>query len=167
MKIRSLTEADYSQSLPMLQALHNLHVKQFPEIFGMTAEALPMEEFHSYLRGDIIYSVAAEAENGVLQGICLAERREKTSEDPRWCSREFMYIKALYVSEVFRGSGIGRALAEEVARRAHTSGIDRVELDVMMMADGAFGFYRRIGFLPRASSMTYRWNEKNEEEKLI
>ena len=167
MKIRSLTETDYSQALPMLQALHNLHVKHYPEIFGMTAEALPMEEFHSYLRGGITYSVAAEAENGVLQGICLAERREKTSEDPRWHSREFMYIKALYVSEIFRGRGIGKALAEEVARRAHISGINRVELDVMMMSDGAFEFYRRIGFLPRACSMTYQWNENNEEEKLV
>ncbi len=164
MNIRSLVETDYNQILPMLQALHALHVKYRPDVFGATAQALPLEEFHSYLCGEDTYCVISEGEDGVLQGVCLAERRDKNSEDPRWRSRTLVYIKALYVPEDYRKGGIGKALVEEVRTRARQSGISCVELQVVLMPDGAFEFYQSIGFQPQLCSMTYRCDEKCEKE---
>lgn len=162
MKIRSLTENDYSQALSMLQKLHALHVAHRPDLFRATEEALPIEEFRSYLEGDAVYSVAAEGEGGALVGVCLAARRSKPSQDPRWYARDLIYLEALYVPEEYRRHGIGKALVDAVRVQARRDGVSRIELQVWLMPGGAFDFYRSIGFEPQHCSMTDRFDEKEE-----
>lgn len=162
MKIRPLTQADYSQALSMLQKLHTLHVNHRPDLFRATEEALPVEEFRSYLEGEAVYSVAAEGEDGTLEGVCLAARRSKPSQDPRWHDRDLVYLEALYVPEEYRRRGVGKALVEAVRVQARRSGVMCVELQVWLMPGGAFDFYRSIGFQPQHCSMTDKFNENEE-----
>lgn len=164
MKIRTLQSADYPQVLAMIQQLHAIHVKHRPDIFGDTSEALPKEEFQARLLDENILSVVAEREDGALLGVCLAEWRERTSDDPRWKGEKFAYIKDLYVQETCRKGGIGHTLMEEVSRRAQNAGADCVELQVVLMPDGAFDFYQKIGFAPKTCSMRYQFKKKGERD---
>lgn len=167
MTIRPLSAADYSQLLPMFQALHALHVKHRPDLYGETADALPLEEFQSHLSGHSDCSVVAEGEGGSLLGVCLTEWRDKPSDAPRWKSRKLVYVKALYVPPERRKSGIGRALMEDVGHRAQRLGADRVELQVVCMEENAFDFYQSVGYVPKAYSMIHLLNKKEEKNNDI
>lgn len=162
MNIRSLRETDYGQVLSMLQKLHALHVTHRPDLFRATEEALPIEEFRSYLEGGDVYSAAAEGEGGVLEGVCLAVRRSKPSQDPRWHDRDLIYLEALYVPEEYRRRGVGKALVDAVRAQARRHGVRLIEFQVWLMPDGAFDFYRSIGFQPQYCSMTDRFHEEEE-----
>lgn len=163
MKVRTIKIVDYPQVLLMIQQLHAFHVKGRPDLYLDTAEVLTQEEFRAHLLEKGALSVVAEAEDGALLGVCLAEWRER-SGDPRWNGEKSAYINDLYVRKSYRGEGIGHALMEEVSNRAQNAGADCVELQVVLMSGGAFSFYQKFGFTPRSCSMRYQFKEKGEKD---
>ena len=63
-----------------------------------------------------------------------------------WWATEDCWLEDLYVRDEARGGGVGRALVEEVLRRAAERGCARVELDVNTDNPPALALYRSLGF---------------------
>ena len=90
------------------------------------------------VRDDAEYLLAGESEP-----VAVAQVRYRWSV---WWATEDCWLEDLYVRDDARGGGAGRALAEEVLRRAADRGCARVELDVNTENPAALALYRSLGF---------------------
>lgn len=71
-----------------------------------------------------------------------------------WTGSEDCWLEDVYVADAARGSGLGRALVEEVLRRARERGCGRVELDVDVVNAPARRLYEALGFRDKGEGGT-------------
>lgn len=114
----------------------------FGEYAGLVAEALCFQNFDRELEalpgqyappgGVLLLARDADAATG-----CVALRRLDAGTGE---------MKRLYVREAYRGSGLGRRLAEAVIEAARTRKYGRIVLDTLPKLAPAIALYRDLGF---------------------
>jgi putative acetyltransferase len=79
--------------------------------------------------------------DGAVAG-CVALRPLDDVDYPNACE-----MKRLYVRQAYRGSGLGRQLAEAIMDEARANGYDRVLLDTLDDMEAARALYDDLGFV--------------------
>lgn len=55
------------------------------------------------------------------------------------------YLEDIYISQEYRGGGLGKMLLAEIAKRAAARGFERIDFQVMNRNTPAINFYRSLG----------------------
>jgi ribosomal protein S18 acetylase RimI-like enzyme len=98
--------------------------------------------------------VVAE-EEGEAVGMAYAETRTPS----RFSDERTLEISGVVVRSGHRGRGVGRALADEVARFADEIGVGWMEVKTFWPNEHAMGFWRALGFTPRVVQLTAKAEE--------
>ena len=77
-----------------------------------------------------------------------------------WKGRKGLYLEDLFVSEDFRGLGIGKALMLFLAEIAKSEGCARFEWSVLKWNQPAISFYEHLGAVRMEEWVGYRLNEQ-------
>lgn len=80
-----------------------------------------------------------------------------------WTGRRGIYLEDLYVRPSARGTGAGRALIAELARRAIHAGCARLDWAVLDWNESAIGFYEALGARRMSDWLIYRLTRPNLE----
>jgi GNAT superfamily N-acetyltransferase len=145
LEIRPATEGD----VPLILDL----VRELAEYEQLSGEVVATEEdFRDSLFGD---RRVAEALLGYVEGeavgFVLFFHNFST-----FLGRPGIYLEDLYVRPAFRGSGMGRALLNRVARLARDRDCGRLEWSVLKWNEPAIGFYESLGAAPMDGWTVYR-----------
>lgn len=89
--------------------------------------------------------------DGRIAGVCAYFTRRWSPAD----ATSGVWVDSLIVDEPFRRRGIGRALLEEVRKRAQAAGCDSVNLDTEPDWKEALAFYDALGFKREAITLTW------------
>ena len=73
-----------------------------------------------------------------------------------WRGRHGIWLEDLFVRPAARGTGLGRALLQELARTCVERGYPRFEWWVLDWNAPAVGFYRSLGAVPQDEWTTFR-----------
>jgi len=135
-RIRDLTPSD-------MDAAWSLNQANVPAVGSETRSA--MDELLAWS------SIALAAESaGAFVGFCLVMPPGTTYDSPNYryfCDRyaDFVYLDRVAVDDARRGQGVGRALYDEVARRASAEWFC-LEVNVQPPNPESFAFHTRLGF---------------------
>ncbi len=143
--IRKATPADVGDILQLIRDL--AAYEREPDAVQATVESLSATLF-----GPTPSAEALVAEvDGEVVGVALYFTNFST-----WSGRDGLYLEDLYVRPEVRGTGMGKALLQRIARVAVTRGCARVEWSVLDWNTPARDFYRSIGAKPMSDWTVHR-----------
>ena len=123
------------------------HYERLAEQVTMTEEKLDRALF-----GERRYAETLIAEDGdEAVGFALFFHNFST-----FLAQPGIYLEDLFVKPEYRGSGVGRALLEALARTAIERDCGRMEWAVLDWNESAIGFYERLGAQPNSDWTVYR-----------
>jgi GNAT superfamily N-acetyltransferase len=149
-RVRPAREADFPQIIGMLRALGTL---QHPWRLFRVRAGLLADTADRYRRavatpdGDALLLVAEADDRIVGTAFGLVVVPSSLSDEVA------VELSGVFVRPSHRGRRIGAALTSEVARFARRRGIGIVVLKTFAENEGAFRFWERVGFRPRAVQM--------------
>lgn len=147
--IRNALLSDYSDIDCFMKELHNIHVKNRPDMYAKTEHVYSLEEYKKILNEknmEVLVCVISEK----IVGMCVITYKNST-QNPIMVSTPIAYIEDIYVMEEYRLKGIGKELYECVREKAKMRGCKRIELMVWEFNSSAKEFYCKNGMTVQRS----------------
>ena len=146
MFIRNIRKSDYKAVDNLLLQLHQQDVTSRPDLFSPTDHYMTKESFDNLVESRHVMTILAQQRMEIL-GCCFVSMLEKSGD----AHIKTAYIDLLVVDEKHRRKGIGKALFNEVQRRARKVGAKRVNLTVWSYNKIAESAYESYGMTPLRS----------------
>ena len=144
MFIRNIRKSDYSAIDDLLLQIHQVDVDGRPDMFRPIEQYMTRDSFESLVANKNVISILAQ-ERGEIIGCCFVSMLERSG----MAHMKSAYIDLLVVDEKHRRKGVGRAIFEEVQRRAKKVGAKRIDLMVWSHNQIAESAYQSYGMVPQ------------------
>lgn len=146
MVIRNIRKSDYAAVDALLLQIHQVDVDGRPDMFSPIDRYMTKDSFESLVENKEIISILAQ-EKGEIIGCCFVSMMERSG----MVHMKSAYIDLLVVDERHRRKGVGKALFQEVQKRAKRVGAKRIDLMVWSHNEIAEHAYRSYGMVPQRS----------------
>ena len=146
MSVRAAAPADVPVLLELVREL--AAYEREPDAVEATEELLAAALFGP---APVASCSVALDDGGVVVGFALWYVTFST-----WKGRPGLWLEDLFVRPAARGTGLGRALLQELARTCVERGYPRFEWWVLDWNAPAIGFYRSLGAVPQDEWTTFR-----------
>lgn len=144
MLIRNIRRSDYEAIDRLLLQIHQVDVSGRPDLFTPIEQYLSRDSFESLIGNREMITILAET-RGEVVGCCFVSMLTRSG----MVKMKTAYIDLIVVDEKYRRRGIGRAIFQEVQRRARRVGAKRVDLMVWSHNRTAVNAYEAYGMVPQ------------------
>jgi ribosomal protein S18 acetylase RimI-like enzyme len=155
--IRSARPDDYASALPLFRQVHELHVRERPDLYKENPTPVGKQDFESRL-DDGAHRIFVAAAGAQIVGIVVT-KEEDIPENSFVKARKVLLVDSLCVSETYRNQGVGKKLMRYVIDFGRSLGVDSVELGVSERNAAAILFYESIGMTTKHRKMELKTNE--------
>jgi GNAT superfamily N-acetyltransferase len=132
----TIRQAKVEDSSAILSLINELAVfEKEPESVNLNVSDI--EQF-GFGENPLFQCLVAEVENKVI-GMALYYQRFSTWKGPTY------HLEDLIVTEASKGKGLGTQLYKAFIEKAYTSGVERIEWNVLDWNTPAIGFYEKSG----------------------
>ena len=151
MEIRFAEAKDVTGILALLRQVGQVHHHGRPDIFRRGAQKYGASQVLAMLDSSKTpIFVAVEDEKVLGYGFCQVKIYEN---DPVIANHTEIYIDDLCVDENCRGTGVGKAIYQQILRYAKMRKAYNVTLNVWCCNEDAMGFYEKLGLKPQKIGM--------------
>ena len=140
MHIRKIRKMDYAAIDALLLQIHHVDVIGRPDLFSPISQYMTRDSFESLVTNDNVIAILAQ-ERGKIIGCCFVSMLGRSG----MVSMKTAYIDLLVVDEQYRHQGVGKAIFQEVKRRAKKVGAQRIDLTVWSHNEVAILAYESYG----------------------
>jgi len=153
LKIREGTANDYIDIKNLYKEVHNLHVKNRPDVFLDVDNPLEKEWYEKLLNsgGKKIFVVEGTY-NKELVAYSTVEIITQSNIQILVPSK-FAYIDEFCVKSLYQRKGIGRLLFNHIEDYAKSEGASSIQLNVWEFNENAIKFYESMGMSTRSRRM--------------
>ena len=152
MIIRRAKEADLAGLNRLLRQVLEVHREGRPDLFKSGAKKYTDEELIAILHDEStpVFVAVDEKESMLGYAFCVFIQHK---DNNILTDVKTLYIDDLCVEETTRGTGVGRALYDEVVAFAKAAGCYNLTLNVWACNEGAKRFYEKLGLVPQKYGM--------------
>jgi len=145
MNIRDAVKNDFPRLDELYEQVDELHRRVHPDRFKKPEKTGRSADYYeSLLDTPGAFLIVVEKEGKVI-GFAEAYIK-KAKNNPVVKPRTWLLIDGIVIDKVWRNSGAGQFLLNELVRRAKAGGIDQIELNVYEFNTAAIKFYEKCGF---------------------
>ena len=144
MFIRNIRKSDYAAIDALLLQIHQVDVDGRPDMFWPIEQYMTRDSFDSLVTNKNVISILAQ-ERGEIIGCCFVSMMERSG----MVRMKSAYIDLIVVDEQHRNNGVGKAIFNEVKKRAKKAGAKRIDLMVWSHNDVAIRAYESYGMTPQ------------------
>ena len=157
MEIRFAAPQDVPGILSLLRQVGQVHHEGRPDIFRAGAQKYGASQVLGMLdRSATPIFVAVEDGKVLGYGFCQMKTYQN---DPVIADHPELYIDDLCVDESTRGTGVGKAIYQEIVRYAKMRRCSSITLNVWSCNQSAMAFYEKLGLKPQKVGMEMLLNE--------
>ncbi|MCB2358224.1 GNAT family N-acetyltransferase [Clostridium estertheticum] len=152
LKVREAISSDYIDISKLNTEVHNLHVKNRPDVFNIN-NALLKEHFNNLLNTDdtklFVVEDTDKKESIAYSTVKIIDMQSVSILIPR----RVAYIDDFCVNSNYKKNGIGRLLFQYIVDYVRAEGALSLQLVVWEFNKGAICFYEKMGMSTRNKKM--------------
>lgn len=143
--IRDAHFGDAAALIELRKELDSVHVKARPDLYaeGYFYDYQEIVSLFSAAKSKVV--VATDGKGGSVEAYMVLHTDQAPQSPVIRYPRTFVYIHDLYVSEAYRGQGVGRALMSHAIEYARLMKADALELNVAEFNEQAIALYESMG----------------------